>query len=549
MKQRLHIGVNSIVSLGLMTSAAAAQAFTDLATTNDGSVLYFASRLRQKSTDQAPDTGKIFRATGSTVDLAAQPECTVTPELPTRECALQAPDVPDDQSFLAYTFREYDLSGSINTTRGIFARPFFERTVDGYRLHISRNGKWALAYPEIQFATPQLIDLSKDGSTTLTGYSVIGDARQAIADDGTVVLHDGPQNTVLWKAGTVTKLSLAHQSGNARIDRNARTLVYEWIDSRYHLNSYDIATGVDTALWSEGTVPPTFRIAVASALYYQPSLSADSRYVLIQAAYTSRTQTKDLWIVATDGTTARQLTSGEGVTSDVLSGDGITAYAATADNRILRVNTVTVDRFEVVPRTPVLALGTIALAIAPGDYVAPGGSGLENATVLVNNEPAYVIAAHNGNVAFRVPWDAPVNQPATISVTTNSPFESNSPVTQVVAAVPHPWVSQPIHQDFSDFVKPENPARPGEVVHLYLTGLGVIDPLLPLDQPAPIGTPVRAVTPLTCNLNTTVLFAGVAPGQTWIYQADVLIPANAAPVSNVNLICGGATFPISIGTP
>ena len=38
----------------------------------------------------------------------------------------------------------------------------------------------------------------------------------------------------------------------------------------------------------------------------------------------------------------RQLTSGAGVTSDVLSGNGVIAYAATAGNRLLRVNTVNV---------------------------------------------------------------------------------------------------------------------------------------------------------------------------------------------------------------
>ena len=228
----------------------------ELATTSDGSVLYFTSRLSLKGTNQLSDVGKIFRATGSVVDLAAQPICTVVPDLFTRECALQAPDVSGDGNILAYTFREYDLTGSLNVTRGIVARPFFERTVENERVHISRNGKWALAYPEVQFGTPQLIDLSAPEGTLLTGFSVIGDARQAIADDGTVVLHDSPQNTVLWKAGTVTKLSLAHQSGNARIDRNASTIVYEWVDNHYHLSSYDIASGVDRELWSEGTVHP-----------------------------------------------------------------------------------------------------------------------------------------------------------------------------------------------------------------------------------------------------------------------------------------------------
>ena len=297
---------------------------------------------------------------------------------------------------------------------------------------------------------------------------------------------------------------------------------------------------------------------MASALYYSPSITDDGRYVLIQAAYTSPLETKDLWIVATDGSTTRQLTSRAGVTSDILSGDGITAYAATSDNRILRVNTVTVDRSEIVPRTPIIAAGASAPAVAPGDFAIVGGGGLENSSVLVNNERALVIAAHNGNVAFRIPWDVPIGQNVQIAIANDSPFTSNPMTVNVLASVPHAWISQPIHQDFSDFVKPESPAKPGEVVHLYMTGLGRTDPLLPLDQPAPAGTLVRAVTALACSvdrhgdappIDAPVLFAGIAPGQTWIYQVDVAIPSSAAGTPSGTLTCGGAPFPISIGVP
>jgi len=160
--------MRQVLLLVLLTSALSAQAFVDLATTTDGTVLYFTSRLRQKATDQNPDVGKIFFATGSTIDLAAQPMCTVVPALPTRECALQAPDVSGDGNILAYTFREYDLAGSLNITRGIVVRPFFERFVENERVHISRNGQWAIAYPDIQFTTPQLIDLSAPAGTLLS---------------------------------------------------------------------------------------------------------------------------------------------------------------------------------------------------------------------------------------------------------------------------------------------------------------------------------------------------------------------------------------------
>lgn len=525
-----------------------AQVFDGLATTTDGAVLYFTSPLDLKTGSGPAGAAKIFRAHASTVELAVRPMCTVTPAPPNRECGLQFPQVSGDGRVLAYTFREYDLTGTRNITQGhIEPNPFFDRTVDGYSVRLSRNGRWALGVPDIQFGTPQFLDLSTGGATILTGFTVIGDALQSLADDGSVLLHDGPQNTVLWKGGTASRLQLAHQSGNARIDRDARTIVYEWIDSQYHLNSYDIASGVDRELWSEGIVPPTFRpFAVASALHYSPSIADNGRSVLVQAAYRAG---REVWILATDGTTARQLTSGGNVSSVVLSGDGVIAYAATFDNRILRVNTVTVERSEVVPPTPAVTPGTTAPEVAPGDFATVGGSGLDHALVLVNKEPAWVIGAHNGNAAFRIPWDVPVGQTVQITVAGDSPFVSAAVAAHVAASVPHPWISLPIHQDFSDFVMPGSPAKPGEAVHLYMTGLGITDPLLPLDQPAPVGLLVRAVTPLTCSLGSLdapVLFAGTAPGQTWIYQADVLIPPAAPALSNGTLHCGAAAFPIAV---
>src|ERR1700724_1875563 len=103
----------------LFTLAAAglwAQAFTELATTTDGSVVYFASRLREKGTDQVPDVGKIFAADGASIYAAAQPQCTVMPS-PTQDCALFSPDVSGDGKVIAYTFREY--GPSVDITQGV----------------------------------------------------------------------------------------------------------------------------------------------------------------------------------------------------------------------------------------------------------------------------------------------------------------------------------------------------------------------------------------------------------------------------------------------
>jgi uncharacterized protein (TIGR03437 family) len=117
------------------------------------------------------------------------------------------------------------------------------------------------------------------------------------------------------------------------------------------------------------------------------------------------------------------------------------------------------------------------------------------------------------------------------------------------------------HDDFHGLVTPNDPARPGEVLHLYLTGLGAVDPPGATGDAAPVA-PLSTVTDRVSvywagsvlpapppPLGPEVLFAGLAPGMVGIYQVDIRLPANAPlaelgisiQVGNTNTI---ATFPV-----
>ena len=97
------------------------------------------------------------------------------------------------------------------------------------------------------------------------------------------------------------------------------------------------------------------------------------------------------------------------------------------------------------------------------------------------------------------------------------------------------------------------PAHPGDYLQLYVTGLGRAtvngDPngaLLPTGSVAPVSGSPLYQTLLTPSVTiggqpATVLFSGLGPGYSGLYQVDVQIPANT-PVGDdvpIQIVCGG----------
>ena len=111
------------------------------------------------------------------------------------------------------------------------------------------------------------------------------------------------------------------------------------------------------------------------------------------------------------------------------------------------------------------------------------------------------------------------------------------------------------HEDFSGLVTPKNRARPGEIIHLYMTGLGSVEPAVETGAPAPADPPARVRTPLTCSFRglegppreAQVLFAGLAPGYAGYYQVTLRIPEDVPIVYGNAVITCGATSYIPIG--
>jgi uncharacterized protein (TIGR03437 family) len=71
------------------------------------------------------------------------------------------------------------------------------------------------------------------------------------------------------------------------------------------------------------------------------------------------------------------------------------------------------------------------------------------------------------------------------------------------------------------------PARSGEVVVLYATGMGQVTPSVREGSPAPSDPLASVVAPIKVTIQSRpaeVVFAGLAPGMAGVYQLNIVVP-------------------------
>jgi adhesin/invasin len=80
-----------------------------------------------------------------------------------------------------------------------------------------------------------------------------------------------------------------------------------------------------------------------------------------------------------------------------------------------------------------------------------------------------------------------------------------------------------------------NPAKIGETIEMYLTGMGGVTPALLDGAPAPLAEPLARVTgPVAVTIGGVpceVAFSGLTPGLAGLYQLNIKIPAGLVPGS------------------
>jgi uncharacterized protein (TIGR03437 family) len=219
-------------------------------------------------------------------------------------------------------------------------------------------------------------------------------------------------------------------------------------------------------------------------------------------------------------------------------------------------------------------------------------------TVLFGTTPApiFALAASGGQINVLVPDELPTS--GTVNVTVQTPSGTSPPFSlKLAAAAPGifydtdpldptrknavavaantAWIAMPLSMAAS-LGLPSNctvpaafcgqPMHPGDYLEIYATGLGAATPngspdgaVLPTGSVAPVsGNPLyeTVATPSVTigGQAATVVFSGIAPGYTGLYQVDVHIPSNAPTGDDVPLqiaMPGGASdsATISIQSP
>ena len=97
------------------------------------------------------------------------------------------------------------------------------------------------------------------------------------------------------------------------------------------------------------------------------------------------------------------------------------------------------------------------------------------------------------------------------------------------------------------FVDAANPARAGDILAIYITGLGEVTPPIAAGSVAPVDSLHLTVNPVAVSIGGVnapqVLFAGLAPGYTGLYQVKVVVPEGVAPGAGVPVIVSAADRP------
>lgn len=193
--------------------------------------------------------------------------------------------------------------------------------------------------------------------------------------------------------------------------------------------------------------------------------------------------------------------------------------------------------FPIAPGTIVSLFGT-GLAPLGTDASAqsiPLPTALAGVSVSVDGVLAPLFSVRPGQINIQVPF-AVEGPTATIRVNNNG-APSNPVEVNVAAASPGIFAVDATgtgrgvitHADFR-LVTEENPAVPGEIVIIFLTGLGAVEPPVPDGSAGPIEPLSRAVDAenikVRFNRDFTgeVRYAGIAPNFVGLYQINVTIP-------------------------
>ncbi|MBI3282404.1 MAG: hypothetical protein HYZ57_21510 [Acidobacteria bacterium] len=436
---------------------------------------------------------------------------------------------------------------------------------------MSRNGRYFTAdgYPfsgarYLDAATGEISDIPVD----LFARPVV----REIANDGTALLlitqpddrtqFNSPGTLSLWKPGEDPRPIYAeHRAQSPTISATGDRVAFEAVaeggpdDDQRTLVVLDTRTGEQIAV---AAMPPgDFRAAVRS--FAIPVWDASGTR-LVYRSFDDRAQPSAIALWESGTRQSRVLlTSDEGFSQAIISDDGRIVWAVTETNRLVRLDLSTGTTEEILSPLGSLTGGGPDSAAVPGSALLIRGVGFTNSQKALDGDVQLPrVDETPEGMWVQIPWEYASIAEGSRRIAIrpdHNPFEIVVNIRLTHQVEPHiaTWrdpetgiaYAKAAHADFTGLVTSSSPARPGETVHVYLTGLGPLDHPLPTGAPGPLDFPVHPLTPLTCRLGADpgpleMPHLGYAIGMIGIYQADLTIPDNP-PEGSSPLTCTATT--------
>jgi uncharacterized protein (TIGR03437 family) len=235
-----------------------------------------------------------------------------------------------------------------------------------------------------------------------------------------------------------------------------------------------------------------------------------------------------------------------------LTTDATTGSVYIADrvnNRVRMVSESLTGLPALASNSPVNAASPAQIVIAPGTIISIfganlAGSGLSassmplptvlgDTSVIFNGVAAPLFFVSTGQIYAQAPFDLAAGSAASIQVRRGSTL-STVRTANVAAVSPGIFIVDQasnagavLHADYS-LVGSSSPARPGEYLLIYCTGLGAVGTPVKSGDSAP-SAPLAQTTNLPAvsigGLPATVIYSGLAPGFAGLYQINAQAPA------------------------
>jgi len=239
--------------------------------------------------------------------------------------------------------------------------------------------------------------------------------------------------------------------------------------------------------------------------------------------------------------TAADVIAGRSQAGKVELSGAVLAQGATAAPLLTAGGVVHAASFESgVPIAPGSLITLYGARLSDGTGQASGvplPSTLNGTEVRLGNRPLPLLFTSDGQLNAQVPYDVPVDTQHQISVKRGDAIAVPETLT-VSGAQPGIFTKSQngsgqgaiVKQDGITLAEPGTPARRGEVVVIYCSGLGPVSPAVQAGRAAP-ASPLSSVTnPPTVIIGgqqAQILFAGLAPGFSGLYQINAFVPDQA----------------------